>query len=528
MPRPWTPSLRSSPRVAAVPSDPASPETTTVKSVVMVPGVAEGYREVAVETRFAPPTDRVHISSATCVDLIAAGKTAYALFTIPPPDIKQSENGDRLQMAAPLCTEISKGGSRSRRTIVLTKTGAADTDWPRPQPQYAVVGELLSQEQLASHAATAMVERGCEYCPRMVRIPEGHFVMGSNADPNKSPIHGVNVLPFFLSQFPVTVGEWRRCVVAKACSGEPIRDAGVDDAPVHNLSWDDAQQYVAWLSLVTEKPYRLPTEAEWEFAARANTTSVYWWGDQLADDRANCRECGLPFAADAPAPVGTFAANQFGLFDMAGGVDQWVADCWHQDYQQAPSDGSVWGTANCQERVLRGGSWKDDRGRLTVAGRNHDEAHARDARYGFRVARSAAPAKITDAAPRQDAAVTTSPPPVRPAAPALVVPPVLDAEAAAATRFPVSLGGRPEDLAPGTVVRVKGLAGGITLSGGQANAGRGWVVPLWALDDLKIRVPPDMSGTLDLDIALVDNDGAAPGRAQRCTSRQAQGRHSTE
>jgi hypothetical protein len=121
----------------------------------------------------------------------------------------------------------------------------------------------------------------------------------------------------------------------------------------------------------------------------------------------------------------------------------------------------------------------------------------------------AAPSRSeADSAPRQEAAITAAPPPQRPPAPALVAPPVLYAEAAAATRFAISVDHRPEDLPPGIYVRVKGLAGGVTLSGGQANADRGWVVPLWALDDLKIRVPRDMSGTLDLDIALVDNDGA--------------------
>jgi len=395
--------LAVEPVAVAAPNDPEinsghEQETATVASVVMVPAIVEGDREVAVETRVAPPNDRVHAGSATCVDSLAAGQTAYVLFTVPPPAIRQSANGDRLQIAAPLCTEISKAGSRSRRTVVLTRTGAADTDWPKPQPQYVVVGDLVSQEQLASPADAPTVERGCEHCPRMIAAPEGHFSMGGDADESESPIHGVSVLPFLLSQFPVTVAEWNRCVVAKACSAEPTHDAGAEDAPVNNLSWDDAQQFVAWLSQVSGKTYRLPTEAEWEFAARANATTVYWWGDQLSDDRANCRECGLPFAADAPAPVGSFVANGFGLFDMAGGVDQWVADCWHQDYRQAPSDGSAWDMTNCRERVLRGGSWKDDRGRLTVAGRNHDDPHARDARYGFRVARSQPPATISDAA----------------------------------------------------------------------------------------------------------------------------------
>jgi len=122
---------------------------------------------------------------------------------------------------------------------------------------------------------------------------------------------------------------------------------------------------------------------------------------------------------------------------------------------------------------------------------------------------AAVAAREPDAAPPpNETAATTAPPPLRPPAPALVVPPALDAEAAAATRFDVSVGGRPEDLSPGTYVLVTGLPGDVTLSGGQANPGRGWVVPLWALEDLKIKVPPGTSGSLDLGVALVDNNGA--------------------
>lgn len=233
--------------------------------------------------------------------------------------------------------------------------------------------------------------------------------------PSSIPLHSVKVSQFLLSQFPVTVGEWTRCAVAKVCSSAPIGRVEFDNLPVHNVSWDDAKQYIAWLSQITQKAYRLPTEAEWEFAARANTTSTYWWGDLLVDDRANCRECGLPFEPDEPAPAGTFVPNEFGLFDMAGGVDQWVADCWHESYRSAPSDASVWDSGNCHQRVLRGGSWKDDPARLASASRGHDAAHTRDARYGFRVARSLAPARTPD---RTAEAAPRTPPVPRPPSPA--------------------------------------------------------------------------------------------------------------
>ena len=349
----------------------------------------------AVETQSAPPAIWTRTEPASCVEPIGASKSAFALFTNAPQYVEQL-TGDVLQITAPLCTDITKGGNRARRTVTLMLIGVTHTHWAKPWPQYLVLGDVLSQEPLDSPAAATTVERDCEYCPKMLNLSGGPFVMGSVASANEIPLHSVNVPPFLLSQFPVTVGEWRRCVVAKACSPEPIGKSEFDDLPVHNVSWDDAKRYVSWLSQITRRAYRLPSEAEWEFAARANTTSTYWWGDRFVDDRANCHECGLPFDEDEPTPVGTFVPNEFGLFDMAGGVDQWIADCWHESYKSAPSDASVWDSANCRERVLRGGSWKDAPAQLASASRTHDGSRTRDARYGFRIARSPAPARTAD------------------------------------------------------------------------------------------------------------------------------------
>jgi len=390
----------------------AQADTMTGVSARVVP---VEYREAAVEAPSAPPGVWMRVEPASCIEPIGAGESAFALFTHAPQYVEQLK-GDVLQITAPLCGDIHKGGNRARRTVALMLTGVTPTRWPKPWPQYLVFGDVLSQEQLASSAAAMTVERDCEYCPRMLSLSGGLFVMGSVASPDEVPLHSVNVSPFFLSQFPVTVGEWRRCVVAKACSPEPIGKSEFDDLPVHNVNWDDAKQYIAWLSQITRKAYRLPTEAEWEFAARANTTSTYWWGDRFVDDRANCHECGLPFEADEPTPVGTFIPNEFGLFDMVGGVNQWVADCWHESYKSAPLDASVWDSASCRERVLRGGSWKDAPARLASASRSHDGARTRDARYGFRVARSLAPVRTAHGTPQSAAQTTPIPQPPAPTA----------------------------------------------------------------------------------------------------------------
>jgi formylglycine-generating enzyme required for sulfatase activity/class 3 adenylate cyclase len=228
------------------------------------------------------------------------------------------------------------------------------------------------------------VFRDCSQCPEMVNLSGGTFSMGSNDDPSEKPVHQVSVKPFALARFPVTIGEWKQCVAAKACSHEP---SGDDDMPAYNLSWNDAQQYVGWLSDLTKKKYRLPTEAEWEYAARAGAGTKYWWGNQLVAGMANCKDCGDGSDQRQPMKVASFAPNPFGLFDMTGGVSQWVSDCWHRDYQGAPRDGSSWETANCRERVLRGGSWRNDASYLRAASRNRYDPGVRYPAHGFRVAR---------------------------------------------------------------------------------------------------------------------------------------------
>jgi formylglycine-generating enzyme required for sulfatase activity len=219
----------------------------------------------------------------------------------------------------------------------------------------------------------------------MVRIPGGSFRMGSDEDPTEKPPHPVRIQPFALGRYPVTVGEWSQCVAAKACTlvlqGDPA-------SPARNLSWSDAQQYADWLSRSTGQPYRLPSEAEWEYAARAGTATRYWWGDRLTPRMANCKGCGDPYDQRQPLKVGSFQANAFGLFDMAGGVAQWVADCWTGDYQGAPSDGSARTHSNCRENVLRGGSWRSDASYVRAASRASYDTNVRSPAHGMRVARN--------------------------------------------------------------------------------------------------------------------------------------------
>jgi formylglycine-generating enzyme required for sulfatase activity len=239
-----------------------------------------------------------------------------------------------------------------------------------------------------------------DYCPEMVVVPAGEFTMGSPADEkdhkdNEGPQHKVTITRLFaVGKFDVTFAEWDACVSGGGCpKGRAIGGRAIDlgwgrgNLPVIYVNWEDAKAYLAWLSEMTGKPYRLLTEAEWEYAARANTTTTYYWGEEIGENHANCKGCGGRWEANhRTTPVGSFEANKFGLHDMFGDVWQWVEDCYHDNYDGAPTDSSPWRADDCANHVLRGGSWYDPPDSLRSAFRLK-EAAARVDHLGFRVAR---------------------------------------------------------------------------------------------------------------------------------------------
>ena len=233
------------------------------------------------------------------------------------------------------------------------------------------------------------VFQDCDHCPQMVRIAPGAFTMGSAADPSEQPVRPVEIKqPFALGRFEVTVAQWQACVAAGACDHEPDVPAEPDRVPVRSLSWDDAGQYVAWLAKETGKPYRLPTEAEWEYAARAGTEAAYWWGEDVAASNAGCKNCGGEWDRKNPGLIGRFQANPFGLHDMNGSVAEWTADCWFDSYKGAPGDGTAREKRGCQQRALRGGSWRNEADYLRSASRMYYDAFVQYGAHGVRVALS--------------------------------------------------------------------------------------------------------------------------------------------
>ena len=228
--------------------------------------------------------------------------------------------------------------------------------------------------------------------PEMVVIPAGTFRMGCltrrGCEEDEKPVREVHVSSFALATYELTFAQWDACTEYGPCRSVPDEGWGRGDRPVVNVSFDDVQVYLGWLSRETGESYRLPSEAEWEYAARAGMEARYSWGDEIGTNRANCEGCGSQWDGRQTAPVGSFPPNPFDLHDMHGNVWEWVRDCWNDNYRGAPSDGNAWLLGNCDRRVLRGGSWGDNPKILRAAFRGRLAAGIRSNYSGFRVART--------------------------------------------------------------------------------------------------------------------------------------------
>jgi formylglycine-generating enzyme required for sulfatase activity len=238
--------------------------------------------------------------------------------------------------------------------------------------------------------------RECSHCPVMVVVPAGSFMMGSPASEpgrfnNEGPQHEVTIASrFAVGQYELTFDEWDACVADGGCNDykPPDQGWGRKDRPAVNLSWVDVSAYASWLGKKTGKPYRLLSEAEYEYAARGGTQTAYPWGNAIGENKANCTGCGSQWNGRETAPVGSFAANGFGLYDMVGNVWEWTQDCYHDSYNGAPTDGSAWTGGDCYYRVLRGGSRLNSPKGLRSALRDWLPLDNRVSLFGFRVGRT--------------------------------------------------------------------------------------------------------------------------------------------
>lgn len=264
----------------------------------------------------------------------------------------------------------------------MPRQGLAAARKAVPQDQQALIGLP------AGNLRPGTIFRDCADCPDLVIVPAGEFDMGSDEFDSEKPVHRVVIAKSFaIGRTEVTFAQWDACVADGGCSFRPDdHGRGRTTLPVSEVSWSDARALTAWLTRKLGHAYRLPSEAEWEYAARGGTQTPFWWGGDAQAGFANCRGCGGG-GGRRPVPVGSFQANPFGLYDTAGNVAEWVEDCWTDSYEDAASDGRAKAGGPCKQRVLRGGSFDAGPRYARSAARFLYDAELRYYPNGFRVLR---------------------------------------------------------------------------------------------------------------------------------------------
>ncbi len=337
---------------------------------------------------------------------LALAKVVAGLFGVSSDEIFR--RAERERRAAARRTRLVRAAFGLLGFAVLASAiGWMNQDYLRERWRWYTVLRPYMMTEFRSHVLSPEAERAlkpkdsfrecAKDCPEMVVVPAGKFMMGTAMtekgwNVGEAPKHEVTIgKPLAVSKFEVTFDDWDVCVAYGGCDPQ-TNDSGHGRGrrPVINVSWDDAKRYVAWLSRMTGKTYRLLSEAEWEYAARAGTTTAYPWGDEVGKGNANCYQCGGQWdAGTQTAPVGSFAANPFGLHDMNGNASEWVEDCTHDSFEDAPDDGSAWMTdGNCKRHITRGGSWFEDPDNIRSAFRDWYATDYHLANPGFRVGRT--------------------------------------------------------------------------------------------------------------------------------------------
>ena len=326
----------------------------------------------------------------------------YTLLVEPLLDAKADPNIRAADGATALFMAAVHGHSE---IIALLMQAGADLSVRGPTGKAAVDVALIRGDPAILKALgipqVRDVFRDCEDCPEMVVVPSGTFTMGSPKhekyrNEDEGPQHRVTIAqPFAVGVYEVTFEEWDACRRSQGCTGNPDDEGwGRGRRPVINVSWHDAQRYVRWLSEKTAHEYRLLSESEWEYAARAGTSGPYHTGSKLSINQANFDDeyhrQGSRYG-ERTVPVGSFSANAFGVHNVHGNVWEWVQDCWHESYGGAPTDGSSWESGNCRIRVLRGGNFENTSSIARSAFRHKGPAGLRLYSLGFRVARTLSP-----------------------------------------------------------------------------------------------------------------------------------------
>ncbi|MCP3666666.1 MAG: SUMF1/EgtB/PvdO family nonheme iron enzyme, partial [Gammaproteobacteria bacterium] len=298
----------------------------------------------------------------------------------PEPDPEAADETPAFTMAKPI---LEAGSAGPVETLIPPPV----VEKPVPERQESVLTRSSGGPETGSVIRDRLRQGG--FGPVMLHIRGGTFTMGSDSSgvAAEAPAHRVRVNSFAIGRFEVTYEEYERFALAEGKSLPDDQDWGEGRRPVINVSWEDANAYAAWLSEQTDRVYRLPTEAEWEFAARGDTDTPYWWGFDLGSGQANCYNCGSEWDGVSTAPVGMFTPNAYGLHNTTGNVMEWVADCFKPSYSSAPSDGNARADPGCRSRVVRGGAFNKPGDSVRNTRRGGQDEEDRLFILGFRLVR---------------------------------------------------------------------------------------------------------------------------------------------
>ena len=393
-------------RVTPLDGSPYRPGMRLAEGEYRIRVTREGYREASRVVRVSGRT-RVRI-------VLEPVPQPFTVVTTPPgAKVRFTDGSDyRAGMTLPSGTyrvRVSAEGWETEEAAVRHGIG--------PTRHEVALKRALTADEAKVLMEAGRVFRDCEGCPEMVVVPAGEYMMGSPGNEEgrrdrEGPRHGVRIpRAFAVGKYEVTFEEWEACVAGGGCRGyrpgnltlrrrllESLFPSDWGRPPVTEVSWEDAKAYAEWLAEKTGKGYRLLTEAEWEYAARAGTTGPFHTGSTITTDQANY-DGNYTYGSgskgryrERTVTVGTFPANGFGLHDVHGNASEWVEDCWHDDYSGAPTDGNAWSSGgDCGKRVLRGGSWFSEPKFLRSGSRGWNSAMERSDAYGFRIARTLTP-----------------------------------------------------------------------------------------------------------------------------------------
>lgn len=287
---------------------------------------------------------------------------------------------------------LIQGASDQLEALIVARSNGNPDNTSPAKPVQLAMAKPAGKVSKGNFSAKTIIDKlkSGKKAPELVTIPTGKFEMGDKRYglANEQPVRWVSISkPIAIGKYEITVAQY---ALFTKMTGRKMPTSNSNDKtnhPVVNVSWNDAIAYTKWLSDQTGHTYRLPSEAEWEYSARAGSKAAYWWGDQIGQNQANCKSCSSQWDGISTAPVGSFKKNPFGLYDTAGNVWEWTQDCYTDSYASASSDSSAWLSGLCDRRVLRGGAWNYTAKRIRSSARSSTWPDSQYQHLGFRVVR---------------------------------------------------------------------------------------------------------------------------------------------